>query len=138
MRRQHDDDGIGAGKMFGVATGTDAFVARIRHGRRVAAAGAEAVALVPVDQRLGLAEDRGVLQRQLHRGRAHVAEMAEARKRTLIGGIARRRNVEREIGRVALEAEQDRNRIRSGNLFRQTRPQESRLRARRAHFPVPG
>ena len=54
--RQHDDDGIGAGKMLGLARVALAPPARRGGAGRRAAARAEAIARVPVEQRLRLAE----------------------------------------------------------------------------------
>src|SRR5260370_31268068 len=82
MGRQHDDDRIDARKMLGVAFAAQPPVASIHNPGRRAAVRAEAVPLMPVDQRLRLRDNRGVLARYYLRCRARITKIAESGERS--------------------------------------------------------
>ena len=134
MRRQHDHHRIGAGEMLRLALAADTAIAAIGAGGFVAAAGAEAMAPMPVDQRLGLATDRNVLQRQKARRRAHIREMAKARQRSFVDRVGRGRNIQREQGVVFFEPQENARRIGRGQAFTQAGVQKARLQRRRGLF----
>src|SRR5271168_2629889 len=107
LGREHDDDGIDARKMFGVALGAEAAIAGVHHFRGLAASRTEAVALMPIDHRLRLPDDRRALDRHERGGHARVAEETVSRERSGFRGILGLRNIEREDCAVAVEAEED-------------------------------
>ena len=86
------------------------------------------MALVPVDHRFGLPEDRDVaFAEPAHGGGAQIAEMSEAGKRAFVGGIARGADVDGEIGGVAIKPQKNDRRIGRHQRFRKPRLQPSRF-----------
>ena len=101
--RQHDDDRIGAREMLGAAGRAVAPVAALGRPGRLAAAGAEAVALVPGDQAARLGERSEVVlgEPSLHRQRTQVAD--PERRRLVVHGDP---DPGRQPRRAGVEAQQ--------------------------------
>lgn len=116
---EHDDDRVGAREMPGAAGGAEPVPARLRHLRRLAAGGAEAVARMPGEEAARGGGHGGIRIRQLGHDRAEFGEflvrgqvgvrVARGRHeaRRLLGG--RIRQFAREAGgAVRFPAEEDR------------------------------
>jgi len=65
------------------------------------------VALMPIDERLGLPDDRGIPDGDYLGGGACVVEMAESGQRSMVRGIAAGGDVEREYRPVAIKTQKD-------------------------------
>jgi tripartite-type tricarboxylate transporter receptor subunit TctC len=106
---QHDDSGVGAGKMLGAAgwVGAVAAMAGIADHGFAAAYPAEAMPAVPPHDTLGIGQERAVVMRQEGADRTQIGEGPAARETGVGLGIGDRADVEREIDGLAHLAQHD-------------------------------
>src|ERR1700693_3614234 len=89
------------------------------------------MALMPIDQRLGLRDDRGVANRHHRTRNARIAEMSEARERSRFCGVRGFADVQCEEGSLAVETEEDAYRVIEAERIGDFRSHQTELEWRR-------
>ena len=112
--------------MLGVAFATQSPITGVRHLRRRAAARAEAVPLMPIDQGLRLRDDCGVSDRDHLCRRTCLTEIAESGERSHVRRVPGFRDVKRKYRPVAIETQEDARCFGTRERIRNSWPQQAK------------